>query len=263
MEIELRAREKWHVRVFWERSQDPEIKKFFPSGTESLQEDATSYGRVIYYKGRYVGDIWCYCIQDKTAMLSIVIFEKECWGQGIAAVVTRMFLHEIFAKYGLDRIGAFTYSANTRVIGLLEKVGFMEIDTFIEDGLKSNYFEIKRNATFPQKWRETIDPFGLKFHVFSLEAVLGYPHAGNDVFHVVGKFVGRKVKAFLKVERQKTADIEREVLIIGRLNFPFVPTILEYSLDAPRFILTEEAGGQRLSQILSDNAVIDSLSYLI
>ena len=39
---------------------------------------------------------------------------------------------------------------------------------------------------FPKKWRDTIDPFKLKFNDFVLKKVLGYPHAGNDVFYVIG-----------------------------------------------------------------------------
>lgn len=35
----------------------------------------------------------------------------------------------------------------------------------------------------PGKWKETIDPFSLNFN---LKEVLGYPHAGNNVFHVSG-----------------------------------------------------------------------------
>lgn len=38
----------------------------------------------------------------------------------------------------------------------------------------------------PAKWRETIDPFELDYHHFQLTEILGYPHAGNDVFHAKG-----------------------------------------------------------------------------
>ena len=38
----------------------------------------------------------------------------------------------------------------------------------------------------PEKWRETADPFQLPFRRFILKEVLGYPHAGNDVFQVTG-----------------------------------------------------------------------------
>ena len=60
----------------------------------------------------------------------------------------------------------------------------------------------------PSKWRETMDPFSLHFENFELHEVLGYPYAGNDVFYVRGIINGSEARAFLKVERQKTADIE-------------------------------------------------------
>lgn len=39
---------------------------------------------------------------------------------------------------------------------------------------------------YPSKWRETMDPFSLEFTEFELKRILGYPHAGNDVFYVNG-----------------------------------------------------------------------------
>lgn len=55
-----------------------------------------------------------------------------------------------------------------------------------------------------------MDPFTLNFNNFQIKDILGYPHAGNDVFYVSGfKKDGKEVKGFLKVERQKSADIER------------------------------------------------------
>ncbi|WMM24733.1 aminoglycoside phosphotransferase family protein [Tissierella sp. MB52-C2] len=115
----------------------------------------------------------------------------------------------------------------------------------------------------PEKWRETIDPFSLKFNNFYLEEILGYPHAGNDVFYVKGiEKSGEEITAFLKVERQKTADTEREVSIINKLDFPFLPNIIDYSFNTPKYILTEEAEGNRLSYILGDNKNMESLKYM-
>lgn len=115
----------------------------------------------------------------------------------------------------------------------------------------------------PDKWRETIDPFSLSFTNFHLKEILGYPHAGNDVFHVRGTDKkGKETTAFLKVERQKTADIEREVLIINKLDFPFLPTIIDYSFEGAKYILTKEAEGERLSYILGDNKNMESLKYM-
>lgn len=78
------------------------------------------------------------------AMLSIVIFEKELWGKGIGAQATKDFIKEVFNKYDLEKIGAFTYAFNHRSIGLLEKTGFSKIEIFIEDGIESIYLEKHR-----------------------------------------------------------------------------------------------------------------------
>ena len=156
MVLELKPRTKEHVMIYWEKTQDEEIKRVFPSNIKSLEaalklfdetlkEDAKSYGKVIYYQDRYVGDIWCYGIDElneKMAMLSIVIFDKGLWGEGIAAEAVKEFVKTVFQKYQIDKIGAFTYSYNHRSIGLLRKTGFICVNTFIEDGVESNYYEL-------------------------------------------------------------------------------------------------------------------------
>lgn len=158
MSIELNQRTKAHVVTFWEKTQDEEIQKLFPFSIksleealrlyeESLKEEASSYGQVIYYEGKYIGDVWCYGIDEineKMAMLSIVIFEKELWGKGIATAATKDFVKEVFNKYKIERIGAFIYAFNSGSIGLLEKVGFTKVETFVEDGIESIYFQLYR-----------------------------------------------------------------------------------------------------------------------
>ena len=156
MDIMLKTRTREHVMTFWNQVQDEEIKRLFPFSIESLEkalilfedslkEDALSYGKVICFEGKYIGDIWCYGIDEsneKMAMLSVVIFKKELWGKGIATEVLKVFIGEVFNKYDIEKIGAFTYSNNYGSIGLLKKVGFSEIETFVEDGIESVYFEI-------------------------------------------------------------------------------------------------------------------------
>jgi len=157
MDIMLKTRRKNHVVAFWEKTQDEEIKKLFPFSIksldeslklfeESLKEDALSYGKVIYFEGKYIGDIWCYGIDEsneKMSMLSVVIFENDLWGKGIATEATKAFVKEVFNKFDIEKIGAFTYSNNYGSIGLLKKVGFVKIETFVENGIESIYFEIQ------------------------------------------------------------------------------------------------------------------------
>jgi len=157
MKIQLCDRTQDHVEIFWNKTQDDEIKKMFPFSSKSLAESlslfeeskkdfASSFGKVICFNEKYIGDIWIYGIdtdEEKMAMLSIVIFEKELWGQGIGTNATKKFIHEFIPMYEIRKIGAFVFSNNYGSIGLLKNNGFVEIEEFIESGIKSKYFEFK------------------------------------------------------------------------------------------------------------------------
>lgn len=114
----------------------------------------------------------------------------------------------------------------------------------------------------PKKWRQTADPFSLPLREFKITEVLGYPHAGNDVFYVKGVLKGGSCRAYIKVERQAGADLKNEAETIALLPFGFVPRVIEYSESDPRFIVTEEKPGRRLSQIAGENAEMESLGYM-
>ena len=113
----------------------------------------------------------------------------------------------------------------------------------------------------PQKWRETIDPFALPMTRFSLQEVLGYPHAGNDVFHVRGLHEGREVTAYLKAARHQEANLGRESLLLRTLEIPYLPRLLDWD-EQGTWNVTEELPGQRLSVILAERAENASLQYL-
>lgn len=94
-DVSLRPRTLEHVKTFWAESQDEEIARLFPlqrialrdaiaQYEESLKPDARSFGRVIYADDTYIGDVWCYGIDEvdeKQAFVSIVIFDKSYWGE--------------------------------------------------------------------------------------------------------------------------------------------------------------------------------------
>ena len=154
MRIDLKDRTADTVVTYFQATRDPEVRKYLPqtatTDTEALadfektqQPGASSYGRTIYVDGNYIGDVWCYCIQqdEPNAMVSYCIFDKEYWCKGIATEALRMFLAEIVAKFGLKSVGAFTYSANESSIKVLLKNGFSDAETFVEDGIESKYFQ--------------------------------------------------------------------------------------------------------------------------
>ena len=155
MDIYLGNRTAETVRVYFEKTNQPEIKAVLPQKAQTVEEaladyratilpNANSYGRTVIANGNYIGDIWCYCIDingEPNAMLSYCIFEKAYWAQGIATEAVAMFLKEIRVKYALHTIGAFTFSDNLASIRVLEKNGFSEVEEFSEDGRDSKYFQ--------------------------------------------------------------------------------------------------------------------------
>ena len=114
----------------------------------------------------------------------------------------------------------------------------------------------------PPKWRETINPYELSYKNFTLTDVVGYPHAGNDVFQVKGTYQQQEIEAFIKVARQSGADIANEIETISRLNCPLAPQIIDFDDQKKQFVVTVAKQGERLSTIVGDNADRGSLEYL-
>ena len=111
---------------------------------KTLLPNATSFGQTVYVDGKYVGDVWCYCIDmddEPNCMLSFCIFELEYWSKGIATSAVKMFIKNVCERYGVRTIGAFTYAHNNASIRVLEKNGFVVIEEFEEDGVLSKYLQ--------------------------------------------------------------------------------------------------------------------------
>ncbi len=117
-------------------------------------------------------------------------------------------------------------------------------------------------STQPEKWRDTVDPFALPLEKFRLEEVLGYPHAGNDVFYAAGTCEGRPCRAFLKAERQAGADLRNEAAVLRALPYPYKPRLLEYIPGPPACLATEEGEGERLSAIVNRAGRSEALEYM-
>lgn len=114
----------------------------------------------------------------------------------------------------------------------------------------------------PAKWRETVNPYELPFHGFSLVEVIGYPHAGNDVFQARGVYCQREVEVFIKVARQLGADIENEINTITQLNSSLTPQVIDHDDQKKHFVVTLAKSGERLSTIVGENTSRTSLDYM-
>ena len=160
MKIELGARTLETVALYFAKAQQQIIKAALPQKAatleealsdyqDTLQQNATSYGRTINVDGVYVGDVWCYCIdkiETPNAMLSYCVFDTSYWNKGIATAAVSLFLSEIAKKFTLSTIGAFTFSDNYASIKVLINNGFTLVEEFCEDGRMSQYLQYAFNA---------------------------------------------------------------------------------------------------------------------
>ena len=131
IKVVLRPRTAEHVRIYWEKTQDEEIRKRIPLQDISLekalrqfeasrQPDATSFG------------------------MCFLIFEKRLWGKGVGSQAARLFCQEVFSRYAIRRLGAFAYAENVCSLRALEKAGFREKERFLEEGRLSVYLEWRK-----------------------------------------------------------------------------------------------------------------------
>jgi len=155
MVISLGERSEETVKIYFEKAKNPIIKEFLPQKAQTVEEalqdyhaallqDAKSYGKTIIVDEKYIGDIWCYCIDrngEPNAMLSYCIFDQTYWSRGIATKAISLFLEEVRREYGLRTIGAFTFSDNNASLRVLEKNGFSVEEEFMEDGRESKYLQ--------------------------------------------------------------------------------------------------------------------------
>lgn len=113
----------------------------------------------------------------------------------------------------------------------------------------------------PRKWRETIDPYSIKFKNFKIIKVLGYPHARNDIFYVKGIFNNKNIYAYVKCCKINENDFKREISFLNDKNIPNKPKLLDYDLNE-KYMVVKAVRGKKLSQILNDNKELSSLKFL-
>ncbi len=157
MIITLEKRTTESVRTYFEKTNRSEIKQVLPQKAKTVEEaladyeqtllpDAQSFGQTVYVDGKYVGDVWCYCIDmddEPNCMLSFCIFELEYWNKGIATTAVKKFIQSICALYHVKTIGAFTFAHNQASIKVLEKSGFVVMEEFEDDGVLSQYLQLE------------------------------------------------------------------------------------------------------------------------
>ena len=78
MIIKLEKRTAASVKTYFEKTNRPEIQQVLPQKAKTVEEaledyeqtllpNAKSYGQTVYVDGKYIGDVWCYCIDVSPA----------------------------------------------------------------------------------------------------------------------------------------------------------------------------------------------------
>lgn len=155
MNISLGERTAETVKTYFKAADRDIIKKYLPQKAKTVEEaledyektllpDAKSYGRIISVDGKYIGDVWCYCIdleETPNAMISYCIFDVDYWGKGVMTRALELFIDEIVCKFGFKTLGAFTCMENSASVKVLERCGFKLKEEISEEGAMSGYFQ--------------------------------------------------------------------------------------------------------------------------
>lgn len=75
-----------------------------------------------------VGTVSCYweCEETRWLEAGVVVYNKDFWGRGIAALALPLWISYLFKHYEIDRVGLTTWSGNPRMISLALKLGFQQ-----------------------------------------------------------------------------------------------------------------------------------------
>lgn len=206
------------------------IKKFLPQKAktvekaledyeQSLLPDAKSYGRTIWAENKYIGDIWCYCIdfnETPNAMISYCIFNTDYWGKGVMTTALKLFLKEIYDRYGFKTVGAFTYMENVSSVRVLEKCGFNCLEKISEEGIISGYYQRylsqENHMELSQFFRSVVDQDRCGVVICNLRHEIIYmnPAAVNRYFKWGGaELIGKNL---LSCHNKKSAEMIKRIV---------------------------------------------------
>ncbi|MFT8316020.1 MAG: GNAT family protein [Clostridium sp.] len=87
--------------------------------------------------------------------VGIVIFNEDYWGQGIGYTALKMWINEIFDQNPeLIRIGLSTWSGNTRMMNLAEKLGLKKEAVYRKARIVDNeYYDSISYGVLREEWK--------------------------------------------------------------------------------------------------------------
>lgn len=154
-DLRLRAIEREDVPRFVRWLNDPDVRQFLlmHQPLSRAQEERWFEGQlsrsdelilaIEVREGRewvHIGNVGLHRLdlKNRTAVLGIVIGEKDFWGRGFGREAIRVLLCYAFLELGLHRVELETFSSNVRALRCYEAVGFKKVgvrrQAFFRDG---------------------------------------------------------------------------------------------------------------------------------
>jgi RimJ/RimL family protein N-acetyltransferase len=134
----LRGIEREDIPTFVRWFNDPEVRRYLEmylpmSKAEEeqwfeahLESDSNRFFGIETGEGVLIGNVGLHSIdwKNRSAVLGIVIAEKENWGKGYGSDAITTLLRFVFGEMNLHRIHLSVFDFNERAIACYEKCGF-------------------------------------------------------------------------------------------------------------------------------------------
>lgn len=142
--LRLRAIEREDIPRFLRWLNDPEVRRFLvmheplsrAREERWFEEQLSRPNELILAIEVLVGNEWVHIgnvglhridLKNRTAVLGIVIGEKDFWGKGYGREAIRVLLRYAFFELGLHRVELETFAFNSRALRCYEAVGFKRV----------------------------------------------------------------------------------------------------------------------------------------
>lgn len=126
--------QKWDAP--WEKSQRTEnqLREFLVKVLERPATTIPQRLQISHSDGNYIGAVSTYLIDgdENKRAVGIDIYDTAYLGKGLGKQALKLWIGYLFEFSGLDSLYCETWSGNTRMVNLAEKLGFKEIRRVID-----------------------------------------------------------------------------------------------------------------------------------
>jgi len=128
-----------------------------------ISKDSTLHSQsqliVLNESNQLIGQVSCYWVCQETLWLNIgiVIFDENFWGKGIGHMALKLWIERVFLTHPeIIRLGLTTWSGNTGMMNLAEKLGFKLEARFRKARIvKGEYFDSLGYGILRDEWKNS------------------------------------------------------------------------------------------------------------